>query len=233
MEKELLGGSVRPFTFGDVMSAWQLFADGEIPFFTTPEFFAAHPWIEPVHQVGHAQRMLMTSTAITDLAATGVIGNMVDLGCGDGSLMELIISALGTDIPVYGYDGCLASIDKAHEKGLEVNFADIRKLAPLLTEVDLIVASEVVEHLVDPHGFIASIKSPYLILTSPSAEDADWHYEHHAWAWDTTGYANMVESCGWEVISHVSCDAPSVDHGTGLRAQQFQCITATRINDGL
>ena len=202
---------------------WQLFEPGTVPNFTAPEFFKAHPWINPAHQYGHAERTVMAAGLIRKFVAEYPVATLVDLGCGDGSLLGML-----RDLPAraWGYDAGLANVAQASQAGLDVRWADL--LADDLEYGELIVATELVEHLADPRAFIRSLPGRRLVLSSPSAEDGDWHYEHHAFAWDLDGYAAMVTDCGWTVVEHVECDAPDNFHGGVQRPQRFQAIAAIR-----
>lgn len=205
------------------MSEWRLFEEGTVPFFTEHEFFEAHPWIHPNHQMGHAERTAMVADLIRKVVPNYTVTSLVDLGCGDGSLLAQIRDL---PIPMWGYDAGVQNREQAHAAGLDVRPADL--LTDSLDYADLIVATEVVEHLVDPYGFISALPGTKLILSSPSAEDGEWHYEHHAWAWDMKGYADLATSCGWTVIHHVECDAPDNFHGGVQRPQRFQALFVTR-----
>lgn len=205
------------------MTEWQLFEPGTVPHFTTPGFFEAHPWVDPAHQLGHAERTAMVADLVRGFVAAHPVSSLVDLGCGDGSLLGQIRDL---PIPMWGYDAGAANRERATAAGLDVRPADL--LTSPLEFADLIVATEVVEHLVDPHGFVRSLPGDKLILSSPSAETGDWHYEHHAWAWDRDGYAALVESAGWTVVGHVECDAPDNFHGGVRRPQRFQAIAAVK-----
>ncbi len=92
-----------------------------------------------------------------------------------------------------------------------------------------VFASEVVEHLAEPEKFLRSLPDcDALVLSSPSAETGDWHYGHHAWAWDMNGYADLVRRCGWKVTHQVECDGGVNWHGGITREQRFQAIAAER-----
>jgi hypothetical protein len=205
------------------MTEWQLFPDGTVPYFTTPEFFEAHPWISPVHQLGHAERTAMVANLIRTFVADYDISSLVDLGCGDGSLLGQL-----KDIPIsmWGYDAGTQNRQRAIDEGLDVRQADL--LTTTLEYGELIVATEVVEHLVDPRKFIAGLPGDRLVLSSPSAETGDWHYEHHSFAWDMPGYAAMISDCGWCIIDHVECVAPDNIHGGVQRPQRFQAVAAIK-----
>ena len=203
------------------MSEWRLFEPGTVPFFTTTEFFTEHPWIDPVHQLGHAERTAMVAGLVREFVAQHPVTSLVDLGCGDGSLLGQLRDLT---IPMWGYDAGTQNVEQATAAGLDVRQADL--LSDTLEFGELIIATEVVEHLVDPYAFIRALPSHKLILSSPSAEDSDWHYEHHAWAWDMEGYADMVTACGWSIVKHVECDAPANVHNGIQRPQRFQALAA-------
>jgi hypothetical protein len=67
----------------------------------------------------------------------------------------------------------------------------------------VIVATEMLEHLVHPHAFVhrlAGTNAKWLVASSPYTETADSHYEFHTWAWDIPGYTALLENNGWRVI---------------------------------
>lgn len=202
----------------------RLFEEGTVPFWTTPEFFAAHPWISPAHQRGHRERTELAAQIIKRFVRATNATSLVDLGCGDGSLLGLLGDLR---IPKWGYDAGVQNVERATSLKLDVRLVDLLSDTPI-EYGDLIVATEMVEHLVDPHGFIASLPGDKLVLTSPSAETADWHYEHHAWAWDMDGYRDMVQSAGWTMVLQDECSAEANTHGGETRPQRFQALAAIR-----
>ena len=210
------------------MTEWKLWEGDAPPFFTTPEFFAAHPWIEPVHQIGHAERTEMVAEVIDDLCEFRLVDSFLDLGCGDGSLLYMIRD-MRPHAKLRGITASLDDATHAYAKGLDgVEIGDFLN-RPLHWE-QVTVMTEVLEHLVDPHGLLKRIGSEYLVASSPSAETGDWHYEHHAWAWDLDGYSTLVEDAGWHVISQRECvSEKSYDHGTGIfQPLRFQVVVCER-----
>lgn len=200
---------------------WRLFPEGTVPFFSTPEFFASHPWISPHGQPGHAERTAM----VHDLVAThmGNATTLSDLGCGDGSLLHEL-----SDLPLkaWGYDAGDQNVQVAQRAGLDVRRADF-----LVEPVELghvVTMSEVLEHMADPHGFLAHLPASKLIASSPSSETGDWHYMHHAWAWDEAGYRALLEGAGWTVREQRTCYGGINVHGNRPGEQHFQAIYAER-----
>jgi predicted TPR repeat methyltransferase len=180
---------------------WRLFGRLAPPW-TTPEFFTAHPWVDPADQRGHAQRTDMVADFVADVVPAYDVRTLTDLGCGDGSLLQKIERRV--KVTAWGYDLGVQNIRVAST----LRCVDARRqdfTAGGLEYGDLLVATEVVEHLVDPRGFIRSLPGNLLILSSPWDEDDRNHYEHHAWAWDEPGYREMVEDCGWSVKEQRRC----------------------------
>ena len=206
------------------MAEWKLF-DGDPPGYTSPGFFRDHPWVPPAWQAGHAERTVMAADVIRKAVAEHGPGTLSDLGCGDGSLLDTI-----RDLPVraWGYDAGTANVAAAAARGLDVRQADILASEPGLDYGELVTCCEVLEHLASPQSFLAALPGTLLVLTSPSAESAHWHYEHHAWAWDTTGYAALVTGAGWRVTVHDECDGGMNYHGGETRPQRFQAVLAVR-----
>jgi len=207
------------------MAEWKLFPDGTIPEFTQKGFFATHPHVPPEHQLGHSQRIKMVADVVNSEERCCVS----DLGCGDGSLLRLI------ECPdKWGYDAGVANIRAAHESGLfTVWEADITDDEGEWELGCTIVLSEVVEHMADPHGYLQYLHGhsvpdyTTLILSSPSVETNEWHYEHHAWAWDLAGYNDLVTNAGWKVTYQDDCEAEFNYHGGVIREQRFQVLVAT------
>jgi hypothetical protein len=68
---------------------------------------------------------------------------------------------------------------------------------------DCVVATEFLEHLVDPHGMSRAVHrsgAKWMVASSPYTETADSHYDYHLWAWDQAGYAAMLTGAGWRIV---------------------------------
>lgn len=187
------------------MSEHRLFPRFTIPPWTTPAFFADHPWIDPAAQRGHAERTDMVADFITDVVRQHAVESVTDLGCGDGALLAKLRRR--SRVRAWGYDLGRENLYVATTlREVDARAGNILTLDGLELG-ELLVASEVVEHLTDPRGFISGLPGKLLILSSPWDETPDSHYEHHAWAWDEPGYVDMVEACGWSVKEQRRCDA--------------------------
>lgn len=185
------------------------------------------PWMNLERQPGFAQRAKL----VADLARLVCelrpdIASVSDLGCGDGSLLNRMPAYLER----WGYELGASDVGHAVDRlGLDVRQADI--LRSPLEYGDLIVASEVLEHLADPVGFLKGLPDEadaHLIASSPSAETGEWHNSIHSWAWDLDGYRDLLERGGWRVLYQAECDGGFNTFGGVTWPQRFQAIVAAR-----
>lgn len=190
------------------MAEWRLFPEGTVPEFTTQAWYQGRERAPHWEQPAHHGRMEMALDHIMEISPV----SLVDLGCGDGGLL----AQLPKWISAWGYELSPEAVKGGEERGVHILQADI--VDGLDTwRSEMTVATEILEHLVDPHGMVQRIaqSSPCLVASSPVDETADHHYEFHAWAWDKAGYVALMEQAGLEVVRHDVVDT-------------FQVVTAVR-----
>lgn len=180
------------------MGEWRLFDEGTIPECTTPEWYLSREHAPHLEQKSHRARLLLSANFVGQIAATSQLRTVVDLGSGDGGLLSL----LGPALTVWGYDLMPANIAAAKDRDVDVRYGDV--LHDPIEWGDIAVATEMLEHLVDPHGFVETIAAHCraLVCSSPWQERPGAAYEFHTWAWDFDGYRSMVEGGGWKVRTH-------------------------------
>ncbi|HEU4541176.1 MAG TPA: methyltransferase domain-containing protein [Jiangellaceae bacterium] len=180
------------------MAEWRLFQDGEIPIYTTPEWYLDRERAPHLEQDLHRGRLLQSARLVAEAAMAHRFRTVVDLGAGDGGLLSL----LGPGLTGWGYDLCPSNVAAAKERGVDVRLGNV--LDGPIQWGDIAVATEMLEHIVDPHGFVRTVfdNSRVLVASSPWNETPESHYEFHAWAWDTTGYRELMEQAGWVVRNH-------------------------------
>lgn len=103
----------------------------------------------------------------------------VDCGCGAATNTERLARGIGTQ-QVFGVDTSTALLKRAQEeRGIAVIQANLNQSIPLQSNsVDVIAATDVLEHLVEPDSFVAELHrvlSPggYVIVATPNL--ASWH----------------------------------------------------------
>lgn len=185
------------------MSEWKLF-DGPVPYVSTAEFHrdrARAPHLEQDWHRGRLYRAVrFVSEAAGELAGPATVS---DLGCGDGGLLSLV-----KDIPgatAWGYDFQPSNAAGWAERGVTAEQADVFGTDRARVRLgDIVVMTEVLEHLADPHGVLRWVRGTArsLVCSSPFNESDRVHDECHAWAWDREGYAAMIEAAGWEIVRH-------------------------------
>jgi hypothetical protein len=180
------------------MSEWRLFPEGEIPVYTTAEWYLTREHAPHLEQETHRPRLIRSAALVAQVAFARRLRTLVDLGAGDGGLLSL----LGPAVQGWGYDLAPANVEAAKERGVDVRQGDV--LADPVEWGQIAVATEMLEHLVDPHAFVRATAEhcEALVCSSPWQERPGSAYEFHTWAWDFDGYRALVEQGGFEVQHH-------------------------------
>jgi SAM-dependent methyltransferase len=144
---------------------------------------------------------------------------ILDVGCGDGTFL----STLSNEWSKHGVEPSQSGARMARERKLEVACGTLDTVNQFC-EADLISALDVIEHVVDPHSFVKSLKrhlrkdGVVLLLTG----DADaypariagpqWSYLRwcgHISVFSQAGLRTLLESHGFEVLASRRCEHPS------------------------
>ena len=202
------------------MTEWKLFRETPPE---TPVMLAGRGWMRLEGQPGFAERAgQVAGLAALAAALKPGVATVTELGCGDGALLARMPSWLTG----WGYELGAGDVKMARSRGLDVRQADI--LADDLEYGDLLIVSEVLEHLADPHKFLLSLPDRLLIASSPSGETGDWHNPVHAWAWDTDGFRALLGDAGWRVLYQCEFDG-GWNSFSGIEGRQrFQAAVAVR-----
>ena len=106
--------------------------------------------------VGRAERQARMLAEI--VAASDHLVLAVDVGCGDGTCTGVAISATAA-VPnaclrVFGVDWSMAALKQAQRRGIPVVRASTEEggLPIAASSVEVVIMSEIIEHLVDPDG---------------------------------------------------------------------------------
>jgi hypothetical protein len=178
------------------------------------------PWLDPewwrdtpncnhlAHPAGvHNARLEAVADLVVGLFIDRKVASAVDMGAGDGALLELVRSrGSGVAEPIWGYEIIRDSVRYARDvRGVKVAHANVvaGRTDPdgPLDWGDLVICTEMLEHLADPHAWARTMaqNARWLIASSPWNETPRRHEDNHAWAWDAAGYREMLTAAGWEV----------------------------------
>ncbi|MCB9453197.1 MAG: methyltransferase domain-containing protein [Anaerolineaceae bacterium] len=86
--------------------------------------------------------------------------SVLDLGVGDGALLQYLIEKRGVD--GYGLDVSPKAVEFCRQEGLKVDLADINQPITnfIANPFDYIILSEIIEHLPDPESLLNTLR-PY------------------------------------------------------------------------
>lgn len=180
------------------MGEWRLFDEGTIPECTTAQWYAGRDNAAHLEDPYHRPRLVKTSLMVAQAAYSQQLNTVVDLGSGDGGLLSL----LGPRLKGWGYDLAPAAVEAAKRRGVDVRAGDV--LADPIEWGQIAVGTEMLEHLVDPHAMVATIRANCraMVASSPFTERPGAAYEFHTFCWDFDGYAAMFRAAGWRIARH-------------------------------
>jgi 2-polyprenyl-3-methyl-5-hydroxy-6-metoxy-1,4-benzoquinol methylase len=181
------------------MSEWKLF--GDTSYVSTFEFHEHRERAPHLEQDAHRHRLLAALELIRSIPGYRRM-TVSDLGCGDGGLLQLLTE---DKIDCWGYDFCPANAAGWIERGVTGVAVDWVKRG--YTAGDIVVLTEVLEHLEEPHQQLRklyNLGARWIVASSPMNEDAQAHAEEHAWAWDWDGYEQLLTGAGFKVVSHTN-----------------------------
>jgi hypothetical protein len=166
----------------------------------------------------HAARTLTTASLISWLQPNTVC----DPACGDASILETAHRLA----PIH--HAYLADLSAPQIAALRPSFphetwvGDLHGQLDRLPVVDLILLTEVLEHLEDPDEALrhARRKGVHLIASSPIGDPEMGRNHEHLWAWDTDGYGEMLRDTGWEPIATATLTFPSISGNSQIWVAQ-------------
>ena len=103
---------------------------------------------------------------------------LLDCGCREGDNSQRMANQIGTQ-KIIGIDFVLSALHQAKDKNINCVQSDLNESIPLENaSVDVVLATDVIEHLVNPMIFVQEIyrvlkPSGYMILDTPNL--ASWH----------------------------------------------------------
>lgn len=193
------------------MTEWKLF-EGDTAYVSTAEYHKDRERAMHLEDPNHKDRLQKAYEfiirAVSQFPATRLNpASVVDLGCGDGGLLQLLRLGMHANIIARGYDFAPANVDGSASRGLSnVQYLDLFPAVgnPVNSKVmemrlDVVNMTEVIEHMSRPHQVLAFLapRTKWLVASSPWNETDTNHADCHAWAWDARGYYRLLDEAGF------------------------------------
>lgn len=189
------------------MTEWKLFRDDDLPPWIDPakidEWYSEREHAPHIDQGIHQPRLWAAARMVLERIGDGE--GVCDLGAGDGGLLQFIReqgNTFGKRIPVWGYDLQPSNLEAAARRDVDVRSCNVVTNRSWRAG-DVVICTEFLEHLQDPHTFVGEVydRGPRLFVASSPANESDRsHYAYHTWAWDTQGYKELLEQGGWKQL---------------------------------
>lgn len=163
------------------------------------EFYKDRELADHINQHDHKPRLMTVLEYVSGILKEHPDYSVSDLGCGNGGLLELIPTE-----NKWGYDLQPSNVADAESKGRKVYLRDF--VNEDIDVGDIVIMTETLEHLVDPHGFLKKLKdrgAKYIVASTPAYETPDFHAPFHLWVWTEDSFAQIFADAGWTVKNHV------------------------------
>ncbi len=160
--------------------------------------------------------------AYTDYLAEG--SRVLDVGCGDGHLLSLLRTGQAQSLQLEGVEFSDRAALAAERQGFRVYRGPIETVELPSDSFDLIIMNQLIEHVREPRAVLARVRSAlrtggHLFLETPNIDSFDarifrrrywggYHIPRHFHLFDSNGLRRLVESAGFEAVSHQSLVCP-------------------------
>lgn len=173
---------------------WKLF-DGDHSVKATKEWYLDREAAHHLEEGKHIERIKKTADLVQETINLGA-KTLVDLGCGDGGLLSLLVNY---KIKSWGYDLSIKNVEHAvNVRKVDCRYTDFS--SEDIEYGDVAILTEVLEHLENPHSVLKTVKSKFLIASSPCNENDQHHYVHHLWAWDEQGFEDLLKQANFKIL---------------------------------
>jgi hypothetical protein len=186
------------------MARYQLFEDGK-PHSHDAAFYEPLEVADHINQEagGHRFRLMKTLADLQQVVQPE--DTICDFGCGNGGLIREIENIIPNKI--WGYDLLPANVTDAQQKSSAniIYYDFILDSDNKIEYPSIAICTEVLEHLVDPDGFLVKLKNngvKTILATSPFYETPTYHAPGHLWVFTEDSYKEMFVNAGWNVVVH-------------------------------
>jgi len=151
--------------------------------------------------------------------AEAPIQRVLDVGCGDGSDLDLIGSALGVEMLSVGVEIAPQAASRAKKRGHHIvagSFPEVIGEIRAKSEIyDLIISKHVIEHVSSPEEFLGAMRSlvaqdGLVIIDTPNTDSplrtlfgkhwGGWHTPRHWFLFDPSTFEKLAHKCGFQQV---------------------------------
>lgn len=144
---------------------------------------------------------------------------VVDIGCGDGRLLDILRTACAPDWKLHGVDWSEKAIQHLRSRGYDGRSGDISRLdlSDWQDKFDLVVMHQLIEHVRDPRDILvkmASILKPGGVLSIETPDIDSWdfrllnkrywsvyHIPRHFYIFNKDNFVELARETGFDVIN--------------------------------
>lgn len=185
------------------MTIERFYEEGVVPEFISNEWNEererADHWSDDMHR----GRLTIAAEFVKKAVLEYGVKTVSDLGAGDGGLLQHLKPFLDEhNVSSWGYDLSLGNIRGAtYDRKVDVSHANV--VEDDIEFGELVIATEFLEHLLDPMALVRKIgqNSKVLVASSPNGETKEAHYEYHTFGFDEDGYRELLRMGGFNPIA--------------------------------
>ena len=187
----------------------------EFRLFDKPDYAAGRPgdaaWYKDravsdhINEPGHRQRLLQASELVQDVLHDTNEATISDWAAGNGGLLHEFKKLT---LDAWGYDMSPLAVAYGRDKyGVDLTELDVTEVRPARRAGNVVVLTEFLEHLEEPHKLVHQIlrlyaDTQFIVASVPGFEDPRNPYEYHLWCWHGDSFAKMFERIGWKIEQH-------------------------------
>jgi 2-polyprenyl-3-methyl-5-hydroxy-6-metoxy-1,4-benzoquinol methylase len=146
---------------------------------------------------------------------------VLDIGCGDGSMLDQWRSALGGDAETQGVEMNHRAAELARSRGHTITASRIETAETPRGYFDLVYSLHVIEHVEDPTAFMTAARTTLrpegcLLIDTPNVDTFDfrlfgarhwggYHVPRHWTLYDASTFTTLARKTGFEVLGIEYC----------------------------
>jgi 2-polyprenyl-3-methyl-5-hydroxy-6-metoxy-1,4-benzoquinol methylase len=202
-------------------------AESALPFIYPPNYYSFCETDRPNRVVRAVRaRMARAKGRVYMAMVTAPEANVVDIGCGDGRLLDDLKASCPSGWRYHGVDWSEPAVHRIRRKGYEGRSGDIGRmdLTDWYSKFDLVLMHQLIEHVRDPRETLEKARlmlklGGVLSIETPDIDAWDfrllrkrywsvYHIPRHFYIFNKSNFTALAREVGFEVISTASLVNP-------------------------